>query len=228
MRKLIALLACLALLAPAPALAQGVPLANTVSSCGAASYPAGQQRPITQDTGGNQCINDAGGGGGAVTANQGTPNAGGATNSWPIQGAGTAGTPAGGVVSIQGVASGTVVPVVPSASTTGGATHAQTSVLASNLVAKGSAGNLYSFTASADSTLSGAAWWLMIFDATTLPGNGTVTPAGCIAAPSGATTVSGEYVIPASFTAGITLGVSTTGCFSLTASTHAFISASYQ
>lgn len=124
MRKLLTLLACLALLAPAPALAQGVPLANTVSSCGAASYPAGQQRPITQDTGGNQCINDAGGGGGAVTANQGTPNAGGAMNSWPVQGAGTAGTPAGGVVSVQGVSSGTAV------STTSSESPAQRTIVA--------------------------------------------------------------------------------------------------
>jgi hypothetical protein len=52
-----------------------------------------------------------GGSGSTVTANQGTPNAGGATNSWPVQGAGVAGTPAGGVVSIQGVSGGVAQPV---------------------------------------------------------------------------------------------------------------------
>ena len=53
----------------------------------------------------------SGGSGVPVTANQGTPNAGGATNSWFIQGAGVAGTPAGGVASVQGVAGGTALPV---------------------------------------------------------------------------------------------------------------------
>lgn len=97
---------------PDAAYAQSTPVqARVVTSCSSQSYTAGQNAPLTQDTSGNQCINDAGGGGGAVTANQGTPNAGGATNSWPVQGAGTAGTPAGGVVSIQGVSSGTTIPV---------------------------------------------------------------------------------------------------------------------
>lgn len=63
-----------------------------------------------------------GGGGGSVTANQGTPNAGGATNSWPVQGAGTAGTPAGGVVSVQGVSGGTAVPVTISGGSGGDVT----------------------------------------------------------------------------------------------------------
>lgn len=108
------------------------------------------------------------------------------------------------------------------------ATHAQSSVLASNLVVKAASGDLISFQASADSTLSAAAWWLMIFDATSLPANGTVTPAKCYAVPSGTTSYSGSFVAPGeAYTTGIVMGVSTTGCFSLTASVHAFFGAGF-
>lgn len=75
----------------------------------------------------------SGGGGETVTANQGTPNAGGATNSWPIQGAGVSGTPAGGVVSIQGVAGGVAQPI--SATSLPLPTGAATSALQSNVQA---------------------------------------------------------------------------------------------
>lgn len=96
------------------AVAQSTPsLATVVAACGTppSTYLANQNRPVLQDTTGKVCDTGGGGGGGSTTANQGTPNAGGATNSWPVQGAGTAGTPAGGVVSIQGVASGTPLSV---------------------------------------------------------------------------------------------------------------------
>ena len=135
---------------------------------------------------------------------------------------------------VQG-SSGNCVPVdgtaplpVTTTSTAGGLTHAQTSVLASNLIPKASAGNLYAFAVSADSTLSGAAWWLMAFDATTLPGDGTVTPALCYAYPTGTTSASYSFPEGVSFTTGIVLGVSTNGCFTKAASVHAFISAAYQ
>lgn len=96
----------------APAMAQSAPvLGAVVTSCNAQTYSSGSNRPLTQDTAGNLCSNSAGSSGETVTANQGTPNAGGATNSWPVQGAGVAGTPAGGVVSVQGVAGGTAAPI---------------------------------------------------------------------------------------------------------------------
>ena len=112
--------------------------------------------------------------------------------------------------------------------TGGGVTKTSTAVLAASLVVKATAGNLYSFEASADSTLSGAAWWIMIFDATTLPVDGTVTPAKCYALPSGVTSAAYAFPAAVSFTSGIVIGVSTTGCFTKTASTHAFISGDYQ
>ena len=99
---------------------------------------------------------------------------------------------------------------------------------AANLVVKASAGNLYGFNVSADSTLSGAAWWLIAYDATSAPADGAITPALCYAVPSGTTSINGTLNVPVAFATGITLGVSTTGCFTKTASTHAFISADYK
>lgn len=99
-----------------------------------------------------------------------------------------------------------------------------TSSIASNLIIKGSPGNLYSLQASADSTLSGAAWWLMLYDATTAPGDGAITPLKCFAFQSGTTLVGLAFPTPVSFATGIVAGVSTTGCFTKTASAHAFIS----
>lgn len=96
--------------------------------------------------------------------------------------------------------------------------------LAANQVVKSSAGNLYSLQVSADSTLSAAAWWLMLYDAASAPVDGAVTPLKCYAFPSGTTSASMAFPAPISFVTGVVAGVSTTGCFTKTASTHAFIS----
>ena len=120
------------------------------------------------------------------------------------------------------------VAVTSTPSATVGVAYSVTAALASNKVVKGSAGNLYSFNVSADSTLSGAAWWIMIFDATSLPGDGGVTPAKCYAVPTGTTSYSASFNLPVAFTTGIVIGVSTTGCYTKTASTHAFISGDAQ
>lgn len=117
---------------------------------------------------------------------------------------------------------------VTAVTTSSGTTHVQTSALVANLVVKASPGNLYDFEVAADAILSAAAWWVMIYDATSAPSDGSVTPAKCYAMPAGATTITGAFPAPTAFTSGITIGVSTTGCFSKTASTHAFIGAGYQ
>ena len=80
----------------------------------------------------------------------------------------------------------------------------------------------------ADSTLAAAAWWIMIYDAITKPAAGAVTPAKCYALPSSVTSAAYAFPAAVSFTTGIVIGVSTTGCFTKTASTHAFISGDYQ
>lgn len=107
-------------------------------------------------------------------------------------------------------------------------TVVSTSALAANLVVKNAPAKLVSFNVSADSTLSGAAWWVMIYNATSAPGDGAVTPAKCYAAPSGTTSMSGAFTAPDTFSTGITIGVSTNGCFTKAASTHAFISGDWE
>lgn len=138
----------------------------------------------------------------------------------------TAGSNIIGNVRVDQTTTGTTngVTGVPSAAATAGVAPVVTSALASNKVLKASAGNLYSLEVSADSTLSGAAWWVMVFDATSLPGDGAVTPAKCYAMASGTTMASFAWPTPAAFATGITAGVSTNGCFTLAASVHSFIS----
>lgn len=116
-------------------------------------------------------------------------------------------------------------PVQTSPSSTGGVAPTSSSALVANLTAKASAGNLYSFQVSADSTLSGAAWWVMVYNAASAPADGAVTPALCYALASGTTHFEAAFgSIGTAFSTGITIGVSTTGCFSKTASAHAFVS----
>lgn len=103
-----------------------------------------------------------------------------------------------------------------------------TAALAANQIIKSSAGQLYSFNVSADSTLSAAAWWIMIYNATTAPADGAITPAKCYAMTLGTTSYSAAFPSPVPFATGITIGVSTTGCFTKTASTHAFISGDFK
>lgn len=193
--------------------------------------------------------------GGSTTANQGTPNAGGATNSWPIQGAGVAGTPAGGVVSVQGVAGGTAQPVTaaqatasslnatvvgtgtfavqasqaPSSTSTAGVAPVQSASVETGHVIKASAGNLYDFNVSADATLSAVAWAVMIFNSTTVPASGAVTPVKCYLLPIGTTSYSGAFPTPLYLGTGISMAVSTgQTCFTKTDSAHGFISADAQ
>lgn len=138
------------------------------------------------------------------------------------------GTPISGTVTAnQGAPAAQTLPnawpvVIPST------TKVSTGALAANLVVNGAPSALVTFEVSADSTLSAAAWWIMAYDATTAPADGAVTPAKCYAVPSGATSYSAAFPIPPAFTVGVVLGVSTTGCFTKTASTHAFISADYR
>jgi hypothetical protein len=124
-------------------------------------------------------------------------------------------------------ASPTAATLTPSAAPTAGlSTVSSTALEGSHTIASG-AHNLYSFQISADSTLSAAAWWVLITDATTAP-SGAVTPKKCYAMPSGTVSFSGAYLNPLAFTTGIEIETSTTGCFTATASAHAFISGDYK
>lgn len=128
----------------------------------------------------------------------------------------------GGALEIDG--SSTVQPVSVSA-----ATYGACSALCASDVLKASPGTLYSFEVSADATLSGAIWYVMIFDATSLPADGSVTPAKCYQQPAGTTQMGGTLGAGGvALTTGIVIGVSSTGCFSKTASTHAYISGDFK
>jgi len=109
-----------------------------------------------------------------------------------------------------------------------GTSYASSAALAANQVVKASAGSLYSFNVTADSTLAAAAWWIMVYDLAAAPVDGAVTPAKCYGVPLGTTSVSGAFPNPVAFATGIVIGVSTTGCFTKTASTHAFISGDFK
>ena len=115
------------------------------------------------------------------------------------------------------------------AASLGAATPTSCSALCANLVIKNAGGTLFSFEVSADSTLSAAAWWIMIYNATSAPADGAVTPLKCYALPLGATAFTGAFDTGGvAFSTGIVIGVSTNGCFTKAASTHALISGDFQ
>ena len=108
-------------------------------------------------------------------------------------------------------------------------TYASTAALAANLVIPSSANkSLTGFQVSADATLAAADWWIMIYDATSAPADGAVTPAKCYYMPATTTSYSAGFTGFTKFPNGIVIGVSTTGCFNKTASAHAFISGDVQ
>lgn len=77
-------------------------------------------------------------------------------------------------------------------------------------------------------TTGASAGYVMIFDATAVPANGTVTPALCYEIPANTTLGASWGNIPASFTNGIVFVFSTTGCFTKTISSTAFFSVQVQ
>lgn len=106
----------------------------------------------------------------------------------------------------------------PSDLATAAVTNIATTVAASALVLKASAGNLYDFNI----TAGASAGYLMIFNAITAPADGTVTPA--VVLPVAANAGLGfTYPFPKRFTVGITMVFSTTGPFTKTASATAFL-----
>lgn len=113
---------------------------------------------------------------------------------------------------------GAYIVETPTGAAANALTPQATTVAASSLVLKASAGNLYGYN-----VVTGAsAGYLMIFNATTAPADGTVTPTLCI--PIAANTgVDRQFAKPKRFTTGITMVFSTTGPFTKTASATAFL-----
>lgn len=114
----------------------------------------------------------------------------------------------------------------PSSASGAATTSASSTAAASNLVLKASAGNLYGLTI----TIGATSGYAMLFDATSLPSNGAVTPVWCYPVTSNGTNGGAaiEFATPKRFGTGITAGFSTTGCFTLTASATANFFGGYQ
>lgn len=164
------------------------------------------------------------------------------TSPWVVGGNGTAGTAASAVLSVQGIASMTPVQVTlpttpliasgsgvintPTSVSTGATTRASGTAAASSQVLKSSAGNLYDLKV----TIGATSGYLLLFDATSLPSNGAVTPVFCERVNSDGTAGGASFAWPTPFpfATGITAGFSTTGCFTLTASATAAFFGGYK
>ena len=118
------------------------------------------------------------------------------------------------------------VAIAPTSSAAGAIKPVVTSAAASSLVLKASAGNLYSVTL----TSGASAGLLMVFDATSAPADGAVTPVECINVAANSTVVVNfSPGPPSSYATGITAVFSTgTNCFNKAASATAFISGKVQ
>lgn len=152
----------------------------------------------------------------------------GSSNDLTVGGAGTAGSAAGGVLTVQGATSMTPVlgKVAPSSASADGIVSTATSALASNLVLKSGAGNLYGFVVTSS---TGTPGYVMVFNATSAPADGAVTPVKCYYLPANSSI--GVDFRPGPmpyFSTGITAVFSSTGCFTKTASATAFISGEAQ
>lgn len=86
-------------------------------------------------------------------------------------------------------------------------------------VFKASAGNLYAYQV----TTGASAGYVMIFNATSAPADGAVTPTKCVAVAANST-VGVSMNPPEAFSTGITAVFSTTGCFTKTVSATAMFS----
>lgn len=121
------------------------------------------------------------------------------------------------------------VTAAPGSASTAGIAPVRSSVVETGHVIKASAGNLYSLDVTADATLSAAAWAIMVFNSTTVPAAGAVTPAWCMLLPAGATGYAGAFPTPMYLGTGISIAVSVgQTCFTKTDSAHGFISANAQ
>lgn len=110
---------------------------------------------------------------------------------------------------------------VPATTAVGTIVPTASTVAESGRVLKASAGNLIRIGI----TTAGSAGYLMVFNSTTVPADGTVTPLMCRAIGATSTVVYGMADIPPRFTTGISVAFSTTGCFTKTASATAYIEA---
>jgi hypothetical protein len=188
----------------------------TSSSTAAISLVGGDNAPMGGGGGGG-----GGSGGGAVTIADGADVAEGATTDSASSAGGTGTVSAKLRLMTTQLATLNTTLQAPLA----GVTQAQTGAAASSLVVKASAGSLVSISGSA---VTGS--YIMIFNATSAPADGAVTPVKCWGPMAAAGPFSfgwgpGPVLTMAT---GITVVSSSTGCFTKTATNANFISAEYQ
>lgn len=123
---------------------------------------------------------------------------------------------------VPSIAFGQSVILQPSGAPSIAITPTATAAAAQSLAIKTTAGNLYSVAVTATAT----GGFLMTFNAAAVPGDGSVTPLDCVVVPA-STTVSINFAPspPQAFSTGIMAVMSSTGCFTKTGLTAAFIKA---
>lgn len=94
-----------------------------------------------------------------------------------------------------------------------------TAAAGSDLVVKASAGNFYGFSLTTGAT----AGYALVFNATSAPANGAVTPVKCLVVGQNST-IGASFEPPIRLDTGIVVSFSSTGCFTKTSSATAFIS----
>lgn len=147
----------------------------------------------------------------------GTAASGAAVAGNPVLAAGSDGTDARTLAT--DAAGNLGVQIAPTSSSTNGITAVVSASAEGSHVLKASAGNLYSIYVTTGVT----AGYLMVFNATSAPVDGAVTPNQCVWAPANATTsVNYGSGPPGVYSTGITAVFSSTGCFTKTASATAF------
>lgn len=109
----------------------------------------------------------------------------------------------------------------PTATATYGITPVVSSAAEANHVLKATPGNLYGLSVTTGAT----AGYVLLFNATSAPADGAVTPLFCYAIPA-SSSIGVTFDIPAAFATGITASFSSTGCFTKTASATAFFAGS--
>jgi hypothetical protein len=115
-------------------------------------------------------------------------------------------------------------PVTVAPSPSYGLSSSQTTVAATNQATSG-AHVLYD----ADLVAGSSSGFFLVFDAASLPGNGTVTPKKCYPVSANQALFFSWADLPLNFTTGIVVGYSTgASCFSLTAANAGFIGYDYQ
>ena len=109
---------------------------------------------------------------------------------------------------------------VPASSGTVGVAANATAAVAAGHVLKSSAGNLYGLTVTSGAT----AGYVMIFNSTSVPADGAVTPTKCVALAASSSLVLDFRGAPLYHSTGTSVAFSTTGCFTKTGSATAYIS----